>query len=90
MNFLKVLWHLGLCALFVIGLSCGWFAHASEPAESEKALPQIQETQEDVTQELQEMKGEAQEEVQEMKGEAQEAAEEAQEAVEGLHETEGD
>ena len=65
MNFLKSLWHLGLCALFVIGLSYGLSAHATEPGESEKALPQIQETQEDVEQELQEMKGEAQEEVQE-------------------------
>ena len=81
MNFLKSLWHLGLCALFVIGLSYGLSAHATEPGESEKALPQIQETQKDVEQELQEMKGEAQEEVQEMKGEAQEEVQETQEDV---------
>lgn len=65
MNFLKAMWHFGLCALFAIGLSYGLSAHATEPGESEKALPQIHETQEDVEQELQEMKGEAQEEVQE-------------------------
>ena len=81
MNFLKAMWHFGLCALFAIGLSYGLSAHATEPGESEKALPQIQETQEDVELELQEMKGEAQEEIQEMKGEAQEEVQETQEDV---------
>ena len=91
MSFLKAMWQLGLCALFAIGLSYGLPAHATEPGESEKALHEIQETQEDVKQELQEMKGEAQEEAQEMKGEAQEEAQETQEGVKHeLHETKGE
>ena len=65
MKFLKAMWQFGLCAVFVIGLSYGLSAHATEPVESEEGLHKIQETQEDVKQELQEMKGEAHEEVQE-------------------------
>jgi Tfp pilus assembly protein PilN len=81
MNFLIAMWRLGLCALFAIGLSYGFSAHATEPEESEKALPKIQETQEAVTQELGEMKGEAQEEAQETKAQAQEEIQETQEDV---------
>jgi uncharacterized protein YukE len=91
MKLLKAMWQFGLCALFAIGLSFGLSAHATEPGESEKALPQIQETQEGVEQELQEMKGEVQEESQEMKGEAIEELQETQEGVEQqLHETKGE
>jgi len=90
MNFLRGLWRLGLCTLFVIGFSCG-LANASEPAPSEKALHEIQETQEEAKQQLLEMKGEAQEEAQEMSSEAQEEAQETQEDVEHeMHETKGE
>lgn len=84
MNFLKTLWRLGLCTLFVIGFSCG-LANASEPAASEKALHEIQETQEE--HQTLEMKGEAQEEAQEMQEEAQETQEDVEHE---LDETKGE
>ena len=92
MNFLKAMWQFGLCALFAIGLSFGLSAHAAEPGGGEeKAIPQIQETQEGVAQELQEMKGEAEEQSQEMKSRAIEELQETQENVEQqLHETKGE
>ncbi len=80
MNFLKAMCQFGLCALFAIGLSFGLSAHATEPGECEKALPQIQETQEDVTQELQEMKGKAMEDLQETQ----------EDVKQQLHETKGE
>jgi F0F1-type ATP synthase membrane subunit b/b' len=81
MKFLKAMWQFGLCALFAIGLSYGFSAHATEAGESEEASHKIQETQGAATQELEEMKGEAQEEAQELKGEAQEEIQETQEDV---------
>jgi len=90
MNVFKVLWRFGLCTLFVIGFSCG-LANASEPAASEKALHEIQETHEEGKHEMLEIKGETQEEAQEMSSEAQEEAQETQEDVEHkLHETKGE
>jgi hypothetical protein len=91
MNVLKALWRLGLCTLFVIGFSCG-LANASEPAASEKALHEIQESQEEAKPELQhEMKGEAQEKAQEMKSGCEEEAPETQQDVEHkMHETKGE
>ena len=80
MNVLKALWRLTLCTLFVIGFSYGFSANASEPGASEKALHEVQESQE-----------EAKPELLEMKGEAQEQAPETQEDVEQkMHETEGE
>jgi hypothetical protein len=90
MNVLKALWRLGLCTLFIIGFSYG-LAQASEPGAPEKALHEVQETQEEAKPELLEMKGEAQEQAQGMKGEAQEQAPETQQDVEQkMHETEGE
>jgi hypothetical protein len=89
MNLWKGLWRLTLCTLFVIGFSYG-FSQASELGAPEKALHEIQETQEEAAPEQLEMKGEAQEQAQEMKGEAQEQAPETQQDVEHMmHETEG-
>ena len=84
MNTLKGLWRLGLCTLFVIGFSCG-LAKASEPVASEKALHEIQETQQE--HQTLEMKGEAQEEAQEMQEEAQEIQGDIEKE---LHKTEHD
>ena len=88
MNVLKALWRLGLCTLFVIGFSYG-FAQASEPGAAEKALHEVQESQEEAKPELLEMKGEAQEKAQEMKSGCEEEASETQQDVEHkMHETE--
>jgi hypothetical protein len=87
MNLWKDLLRLTLCTLFVIGCSYG-LTQASEPA-SEKALHEIQETQEE--QQMLEMKGEAQEKAQEMKSGCEEEASETQQDVEHkMHETEGE
>jgi Skp family chaperone for outer membrane proteins len=92
MNFLKAMWQVGLCAVFAIGLSFGLSAHATEPGGcEEKALTQVQETQEGVAQELQEMKGEVEQESQEMESKAIEGLQQTQEDVEQkLHETTGE
>ena len=51
MNFVKGVWRLGLCAFFVIGLTYGLSAHATEPEGTEKALHEGHETALDETHE---------------------------------------
>jgi hypothetical protein len=52
MNFLKVLWRLGLCTLFVIGLMYGSSAYATEPEAPEEAVHEMQEMTEEGKQEM--------------------------------------
>lgn len=51
MNVFKALWRLGLCALFVIGLTYGSSAYATEPEAPEKAAHVMQEMTEESEQE---------------------------------------
>jgi hypothetical protein len=48
MNFTKAIWRLVLCALFVIGLTYGFSAHATEPEVHEKAVHETHEATEAV------------------------------------------
>jgi hypothetical protein len=48
MNFTKAIWRLVLCALFVIGLTYGFSAHATEPEGHEKAVHETHEATEAV------------------------------------------
>jgi hypothetical protein len=52
MNVFKVLWRLGLCALFVIGLMYGSSAYATEPEAPEEAVHEMQKMTEKTEQEL--------------------------------------
>jgi hypothetical protein len=72
MNFAKAIWRLLLCALFVIGLTYGFSAHASEEGH-EKAVHETHEATEAAEHE----EGEAAEE-----GDEAEAEEEAHETEE--------
>ena len=80
MYVMKVIWRLVLCALFVIGLTYGFLAYATEPEGHEKALQEIHEATEVVEHE----KGEAATEALEMEAEAHSEAEEK------THETKGE
>jgi hypothetical protein len=80
MNFMKVVWRLVLCTLFVIGLTCGFSAHATEPEGHEKALHETHEATEVVEHE----KGEAATEAHEI-GAQEEAYSEGEEET---HKTE--
>ena len=82
MNFMKAIWRLGLCTLFVIGLTYGLSAHATEPAESEKAVQETHETTEKVKQDVPEVKGEAEEATQETKAEEETPGESEKETPE--------
>ena len=44
MNFMKAVWRLGLCSLFVIGLTYGMSAHATELEGTELAMHETHET----------------------------------------------
>ncbi|UCG81681.1 MAG: hypothetical protein JSV60_05230 [Desulfobacterales bacterium] len=82
MNFVKVIARLVLCALFVIGLTYGPAAHATEPEGHEKALHETHEATEAVGHE----EGEAAEEAQETEaGEEAHAEEETHETEKGAH-----
>lgn len=90
MNAFKMLWRLGLCTVLVIGFSWG-LANASEPGASEKALHEVQETQEEAKHELLEMKGEAQEAAQETTSDCQQETQEKHEDIkEEVHDTKGE
>jgi len=81
MNFVKVMWRLVLCGLFVIGLTYGLSAHATEPEGHEKAVHETHEATEAVeheeaqTEEAHETEAEegahGEEETHETKGEGQ-------------------
>jgi hypothetical protein len=72
MNLMKGIWRLVLCGLFVIGLTYGLSAHATEPEEHEKALQETYEATEAVEPE----ETEAEEETQEMEAEEEAPGEE--------------
>jgi hypothetical protein len=78
MNFMKVIWRLVLCTLFVIGLTYGFSAHATEPEGHEKALHETHEA----TEVIEDEEGKAAEEALEMEAEAYSEGEEE------MHETE--
>jgi len=44
MNFMKAVWRFGLCALFVMGLTYGMTAHATELEGTEIAMQETHET----------------------------------------------
>jgi hypothetical protein len=81
MNFMKVVRRLGLCALFVIGLTYGLSAHATEPEEAEKALHETHEAVEESKHEVHETKAEG-EETHETKAEGEEETHETKEECE--------
>jgi hypothetical protein len=78
MDLMKVIWRLVLCGLFVIGLTYGLSAHATEPEGHDKALQETHEATEAVEHE----EAEAEEETQETE------AEEEPDGEEEMHETE--
>lgn len=80
MSFVRVIWRLVLCSLFVIGLTYGLSAHATEPEAQGKAMHETHEATEVVEHE----EGEAAEEAQEAEAEEETATEEES------HETEGE
>jgi hypothetical protein len=80
MSMMKAIWRLVLCSLFVIGLTCGLAAHATEPEGHEKAMHETQEA----TEAVEPAEGEAAEEAQ--KAETEEAAH----GEEETHEAEGE
>ena len=79
MNFMKVIRRLGLCALFVMGLTYGLSAHATEPEGAEKALHETHEAIEEGKHEMHETKVEGEEETHETKAECEEETHEAKE-----------
>ena len=80
MNFMKVIWRLALCALFVIGLTYGFSAHATEQEGHEKALHETHEATEVVEHE----EGKAAEKAHETEAQAEAYSE----GEEKTHETE--
>jgi hypothetical protein len=82
MNFMKVIWRLVLCALFVIGLAYGFSAQATEPEGQEKALHETHEATEIIEHE----EGKAAEKAHEPEAQAEAYSEGEQET----HETEGE
>jgi len=80
MNLMKVVWRLVLCTLFVIGLTYGFSAYATEAEVHEKALHETHEATEMIEHE----EGEAAQKALEKEAEAY------SEGQEEMHETEGE